>query len=167
MQNPSSKERHARIHLGRHLHAVVVLGGGATFTPPPATSIRAPSATLPAPLSAAPPTSRSTPGWTITLPSRTIRFKPTMENVMDGSMTYDKNCAFCHGSLKEPISPMRNEFLSARAAADDPHTRRSRRQSVLCDQVRHPLHRHARLGWRAVSDDDIWKTVVFIKNSAR
>ena len=29
---------------------------------------------------------------------------------MDGSMTYDKNCAFCHGSLKEPISPMRTKF---------------------------------------------------------
>ena len=29
---------------------------------------------------------------------------------MDGSMSYDKNCAPCHGSLKQPTSPMRDRF---------------------------------------------------------
>src|SRR5271157_475692 len=37
-------------------------------------------------------------------------FQPTDENLMEGSMVYDKNCAFCHGSLKEPISPMKNKY---------------------------------------------------------
>ena len=46
-----------------------------------------------------------------------------MDNIMDGSMTYDKNCAVCHGSLKQPISPMRNEVLSSGAAVDEPHSR--------------------------------------------
>ena len=45
-------------------------------------------------------------------PKQANPFQPTMDNVMDGSMTYDKNCAFCHGSLKEPTSPMRDEILS-------------------------------------------------------
>ena len=43
-------------------------------------------------------------------PKQANPFQPTMDNVMDGSMTYDKNCAFCHGSLKQPVSPMRKKF---------------------------------------------------------
>ena len=82
-------------------------------------------------------------------PKQANPFQPTMDNIMDGSMTYDKNCAFCHGSLKQPISPMRTKFYPSVPQLMTRHSRRSRRQSVLCDQVRHSHDRHARLGGRA------------------
>jgi mono/diheme cytochrome c family protein len=91
-------------------------------------------------------------------------FQPTMDNVMDGSMTYDKNCAFCHGSLKQPISPMRAKFyppvpqLMSRTP-DDP-------DGDLFYVIKYGIRMTAMPGWEGVlSDDDIWKTVVFIKNS--
>ena len=37
-------------------------------------------------------------------------FQPTDANIMDGSMVYDKHCALCHGSLKQPVSPMKTKF---------------------------------------------------------
>jgi len=43
-------------------------------------------------------------------PTQANPFQPTANNVMDGSMTYDKNCAFCHGNLKQPESPMHRKF---------------------------------------------------------
>ena len=43
-------------------------------------------------------------------PKQANPFQPTMENVMDGSMVYDKNCATCHGSLKQPTSALRDKF---------------------------------------------------------
>ena len=43
-------------------------------------------------------------------PKKDNPFQPTMENIMDGSMTYDKNCALCHGSLKQTESPMHRKF---------------------------------------------------------
>src|ERR1039457_2074985 len=58
-------------------------------------------------------------------PKQANPFQATTENVMDGSMTYDKNCGFCHGTLKEPVSAMRTKFyppvpqLMSRAP-DDP-----------------------------------------------
>ena len=44
---------------------------------------------------------------------------------MDGSMTYDKNCAFCHGSLKEPSSPMRKNFYPSVPQLMNRHAGRS------------------------------------------
>src|SRR5271169_947918 len=43
-------------------------------------------------------------------PKQDNPFKPTTENIMDGSMVYDKHCALCHGSLKEPVSPLKTKF---------------------------------------------------------
>ncbi|HZD30765.1 MAG TPA: hypothetical protein VE779_03805, partial [Candidatus Angelobacter sp.] len=43
-------------------------------------------------------------------PKQENPFQPSLENIMDGSMIYDKNCALCHGSLKQPISPMKTRF---------------------------------------------------------
>ena len=43
-------------------------------------------------------------------PKQENPFQPSMENIMAGSMVYDKNCAVCHGSLKQPISPMKTKF---------------------------------------------------------
>ena len=56
-------------------------------------------------------------------PKQANPFQPTMDNIMDGSMTYDKNCAMCHGSLKEPTSPLRTKFYPAGPAAHEPHAR--------------------------------------------
>jgi mono/diheme cytochrome c family protein len=99
-------------------------------------------------------------------PKQDNPFKPTMENVMDGSMTYDKNCAFCHGSVKEPMSPMRANFyphvpqLMSRTP-DDP-------DGNLFYVIKYGIRYTAMPGWDGVlSDDDIWKTVVLIKNSAQ
>ena len=37
-------------------------------------------------------------------PKQANPFQPTMENIMDGSMTYDKNCAPFAMAVKEPTS---------------------------------------------------------------
>jgi mono/diheme cytochrome c family protein len=87
-----------------------------------------------------------------------------MENIMNGSMTYDKTCAGCHGSLKEPINPMRKNFyppvpqLLSRAPRDP--------DGNLFYVTKYGIRLTAMPGWDGVlSDDDIWKIVLFIKNS--
>lgn len=97
-------------------------------------------------------------------PKQANPFPATMDNVMDGSMTYDKNCAFCHGSLKQPTSPMRTKFyppvpqLMTRTP-DDP-------DGNLFYVIKYGIRMTGMPGWDGVlSDDDIWKTVTFIKNS--
>jgi len=93
-------------------------------------------------------------------------FKPTMENIMDGSMVYDKNCALCHGSLKDPISPMRTKFYPPvpqlmNRTPDDP-------DANLFYVTKYGIKLSAMPGWDGVlSDDDIWKAVLFIKNSGQ
>ena len=93
-------------------------------------------------------------------------FQPTMDNIMDGSMTYDKNCALCHGSLSKGTSPLRKNFyppvpqLMAHTP-DDP-------DANLFYLTKYGIRMTAMPGWDGVlSDDDIWKTVLFIKNSAK
>ncbi len=56
------------------------------------------------------PISRSDEWVDAHAPKQENPFKPTMDNIMDGSMVYDKHCALCHGSLKEPVSPMKTRF---------------------------------------------------------
>ena len=93
-------------------------------------------------------------------------FQPTMDNVMDGSMTYDKNCAFCHGSLKQPESPMHKNFYPSvpqlmTRTPDDP-------DGNLFYVIKYGIRFSGMPGWDGVlSDDDIWKTVVFLKNSSQ
>jgi mono/diheme cytochrome c family protein len=93
-------------------------------------------------------------------------FQPTMDNIMDGSMTYDKNCALCHGSLKQPVSPMRSKFYPSvpqlmTHIPDDP-------DGNLFYVIKYGIRYTAMPGWDGVlSDDDIWKTVIFIKNSGQ
>ena len=93
-------------------------------------------------------------------------FKPTTEYIMDGSMVYDKHCALCHGSLKEPQSPLKNKFyppvpqLMSRTP-DDP-------DANLYYVTKYGIKMTAMPGWDGVlSDDDIWKAVLFVKNSAQ
>jgi len=99
-------------------------------------------------------------------PKQANPFQPTMENVMDGSMVYDKNCATCHGSLKQPTSALRDKFyppvpqLMSRTP-DDP-------DGNLFYVVKYGIRFSAMPGWDGVlSDDDIWKAVLFIKNSSQ
>jgi cytochrome c len=99
-------------------------------------------------------------------PKQPNPFQPTMDNIMDGSMVYDKNCAGCHGSLKEPVSPMRTRYYPPvpqlmNRTPDDP-------DGNLFYVIKYGVRYSAMAGWDGVlSDDDIWKTVVFIKNSAQ
>ncbi len=91
-------------------------------------------------------------------------FQPTAENLTAGSDIYDKNCALCHGSLKEPVSPMRQKFYPSvpqlmTHTPDDP-------DGNLFYVVKYGIRFSGMPGWDGVlSDDDIWKTVLFIKNS--
>jgi mono/diheme cytochrome c family protein len=99
-------------------------------------------------------------------PKQDNPFQPTMENIMDGSMTYDKNCAICHGSLKEPISPMRKNFYPSvpqlmSRTPDDP-------DANLFYVTKYGIRFSAMPGWdKVLPDDDIWKVVLFIKNSEK
>jgi thiosulfate dehydrogenase len=99
-------------------------------------------------------------------PEQANPFPATMDNVMDGSMTYDKNCAFCHGSLKQPVSALRKNFYPSvpqlmTRTPDDP-------DGHLFYVVKYGIRYTGMPGWDGVlSDDDIWKTVTFIKNSSQ
>src|ERR1022692_2813694 len=99
-------------------------------------------------------------------PKQENPFQPTTDTIMDGSMTYDKNCALCHGSLKQPASPLRNNFYPSAPqlvnhTPDDP-------DSHLFYVVKYGVRYTAMPGWdRVLSDDDIWKTVLFVKNSSQ
>jgi len=99
-------------------------------------------------------------------PKQANPFQPTMDNLMDGSMTYDKHCAFCHGSLKQPVSPMRANFYPPAPqlmtnTPDDP-------DGHLFYVIKYGIRYTAMPGWdKVLTDDDIWKTVTFIKNSGQ
>ena len=99
-------------------------------------------------------------------PKQENPFKPTMENIMDGSMVYDKHCALCHGSLKEPISPMKTKFYPPvpqlmNDTPDDP-------DANLYYIAKYGTKLTGMPGWDGVlSDDDIWKAILFIKNASQ
>ena len=99
-------------------------------------------------------------------PKQANPFQPTMDNVMDGSMIYDKNCALCHGSLKQAVSPLKTKFNPPvpqliSSVPDDP-------DGNLFYVIKYGVRYTGMPGWDGVlSDDDIWKTVVFIKNSGQ
>ena len=99
-------------------------------------------------------------------PKQANPFQPTTGNIMDGSMTYDKNCAGCHGSLKQLVSPMRTNYYPPvpqlmNNTPDDP-------DGNLFYVIKYGVRYTAMPGWEGVlSDDDIWKTVIFIKNSGQ
>ena len=87
-------------------------------------------------------------------PKQANPFQPTADNVMDGSMTYDKNCALCHGSLKQPVSVMRDKFYPSvpqlmTNVPDDP-------DGNLFYLIKYGVRYTAMPGWDGVlSDDDI------------
>ena len=99
-------------------------------------------------------------------PKQQNPFQPTAENLTAGSTVYDKNCAMCHGSLKQPVSPLRKNFYPSvpqlmTNTPDDP-------DGNLFYLVKYGIRYTAMPGWNGVlSDDDIWKTVLFVKNSSQ
>ncbi len=58
---------------------------------------------------------KSVDGWVDDhAPKQANPFQPTMDNIMDGSMTYDKNCAFCHGRPEAAgLAHARRSFIPA------------------------------------------------------
>lgn len=149
--------------LGVILTLVVMLGGAYWYTTTGHFDIRAVGNT---PSTVERYTAgRSVDAWVDNnAPKQANPFQPTMDNVMDGSMTYDKHCAMCHGNLKEPISPMRRKFYPSvpqlmSRTPDDP-------DGNLFYVIKYGIRYTAMPGWDGVlSDDDIWKTVTFLKNS--
>ncbi len=97
-------------------------------------------------------------------PQQPNPFQPTTENLLAGQKVYDDNCAFCHGSLKQPISPMRKNFYPSvpqlmSRTPDDP-------DNEFFYVVKYGIRFTGMPGWDGqLSDDDIWKAVLFIKNS--
>jgi len=91
-------------------------------------------------------------------------YQPTMENLTAGQKIYDDNCSLCHGSLKQTISPMRTKFyppvpqLMTRIP-DDP-------DANFFYVVKYGVRFTGMPGWEGqLTDDDIWKAVLFIKHS--
>ncbi len=149
--------------LGVILTLVVIFGGAYLYTTTGHFDIRAVGNT---PSSFERRTAgRSVDAWIDkNAPKQANPFPATMDNIMDGSMTYDKNCAMCHGSLKQPISPLHHNFYPyvpqlVAHIPDDP-------DSNFFYIIKYGVRYTAMPGWNGVlSDDDIWKTLVFIKNS--
>jgi mono/diheme cytochrome c family protein len=99
-------------------------------------------------------------------PKQPNPFQPTAENLKAGSDVYEKNCEFCHGSLKQPISPMKNKFYPPvpqlmSHTPDDP-------DGNLFYVTKYGIRFTAMPGWDGVlPDDDIWKAILFVKNSSQ
>jgi len=86
-------------------------------------------------------------------PKKDNPFQPTMENIMDGSMTYDKTESPMHRKFYPPVPQLMTR------TPDDP-------DANLFYITKYGIRFSAMPGWDGVlSDDDIWKTVLFIKNS--
>jgi mono/diheme cytochrome c family protein len=96
-------------------------------------------------------------------PKQTNPFPPTMSNLEEGSVVYEKNCATCHGSLKQPISPMHTKFYPPvpQFMTFNIHGPENNMFYIAKYGVRYT----AMPGWDGVlSDDDLWKAVGFIKH---
>jgi mono/diheme cytochrome c family protein len=90
---------------------------------------------------------------------------PLPENLTRGAQQYEEHCAVCHGGARAKISPMQNQFsppapqLINRIPHDPP--------SWLFWVTQHGVRMTGMPAWAGVlSDEDIWKIVAFIKNSA-
>lgn len=93
-------------------------------------------------------------------------FQPTAENLAAGQKVYDDNCAWCHGSLKQPVSPMKTKFFPPvpqlmTRTPDDP-------DANFFYVTKYGIKLSGMPGWDGViTDDDIWRAVLFIKSSSK
>jgi mono/diheme cytochrome c family protein len=89
----------------------------------------------------------------------------TPANLADGARLWENNCALCHGGAKTRISPMRDKFSPPvpqlfDRVPDDP-------EPWLFWVTKHGVRMTGMPSWGGVlSDDDIWKTVAYLKRSA-
>jgi len=93
-------------------------------------------------------------------------YQPTAENLAAGQKVYEDNCAWCHGSLKQPASPMRTKFFPPVPAlmARTPHDPDANFFYV----TKYGIKLSGMPGWDGVlTDDEIWKAVLFVKNSSK
>jgi mono/diheme cytochrome c family protein len=89
----------------------------------------------------------------------------TPANLADGARLYENNCALCHGSAKTKISPMQDKFSPPPPQLINrvPHDP----DAWLFWVTKHGVRMTGMPSWDGVlSDDDIWKTVAYVKHSA-
>jgi mono/diheme cytochrome c family protein len=85
-------------------------------------------------------------------------------NLMEGAMLYEKHCALCHGGGKDRTSPLAHNFSPPvpQILQHIPHDP----DAHLFWVVKHGIRMTGMPAWNGVlSDDDIWKTVAFVKHS--
>jgi mono/diheme cytochrome c family protein len=99
-------------------------------------------------------------------PSGDNPIEPTAANLTAGAKQYEEHCALCHGGAKAKISAMQNQFnppapqLINRIPHDPP--------AWIFWVTKHGVRMTGMPAWTGIlSDDDIWKIVAFIKNSAK
>ncbi|MDT8068680.1 MAG: c-type cytochrome [Terriglobia bacterium] len=85
-------------------------------------------------------------------------------NLMEGAILYEKHCALCHGGGKDRTSPLAHKFSPPvpQILQRIPHDP----DAHLFWMVKHGARMTGMPSWEGVmSDDEIWKTVSFIKHS--
>ena len=88
----------------------------------------------------------------------------TPDNLTEGAKEYEEHCAFCHGGAKAKISPMQDKLnppapqLIDRIPHDD--------EAWLFWVIKHGVRMTGMPAWDGIlSDEEIWKTIAFIKRS--
>jgi len=97
-------------------------------------------------------------------PKQENPFPPTSANLLEGARRYEEHCALCHGGAATRVSPLRYRFsppapqLVNRVPRDpDAH---------LWWITKHGFRLTGMPAWDGLlSDDEIWKVVLFMKSS--
>lgn len=91
---------------------------------------------------------------------------PTPANLTDGAKEYEEHCALCHGGAKAKISVMEKKFSPPAPQLINriPHDP----DAWLFWVTKHGVRMTGMPSWDGVmSDDDMWKTIAFIKHSGK
>lgn len=91
-------------------------------------------------------------------------FEANADNLTEGAHIYEQHCSSCHGGATNKISPMRTKFsppvpqLINRIPHDE--------DAWLWWVTKHGVRMTGMPSWDGIlSDDQMWKTVLFIKHS--
>jgi thiosulfate dehydrogenase len=90
----------------------------------------------------------------------------TPANLSEGARLYEEHCSVCHGGAKQKISPLRDKFSppAPQLVNKVPHDP----EPWLFWVTKHGVRMTGMPAWSGIlSDDDIWKTVAFIKRSGQ
>jgi mono/diheme cytochrome c family protein len=88
----------------------------------------------------------------------------TPDNLIEGAKEYEEHCAVCHGGAQARISPLNNKFSPPvpqliNRVPHDP-------EPWLFWVTKHGVRMTGMPAWDGIlTDDEIWKTVAFIKQS--